>query len=501
MERQRFSPFLLSPFDHFFPPILFLSEVLYFPTQNKQGAIEDLQLGLSRLFKLVPCLTGVADYAHGSDKPNVVEVRPVSANEDTAPLVEIQHYPQYGLPATVNSDDRERGERDWSGAAGNESWRCLTPRFDETTVPAPVFSAQINVLADGVALGLVVNHMVFDGMGNGKIIDLFERCCRDPTTATSSFSFAAEVETRQSLHELGRTRTLPTVNNTSSAVKNEAKQQEQELVPGEGIVYDGTELNYSLIISDEQMRLLKSRCNARLPTIICSLGNEEKGQPKFVSSNDVLTALLWICNAWVQKKEQSSLGVAVNCRERFPKPLPNNYLGNSVAYANCTLSRSELQCLESWDKPHWQQSLCQEIIDNEPILDLLTLMAYRIRCRLFNLDADELGRLAASYYHTPDWSQILVQRCDILVSSLRTWNIFNLDFTPRLGPVQQFEFLPPTSPAGECLIKPARKDRNGNPVWEVMVALPAAEMEQLCRNPLLNWACSDKSPVSYLRSL
>lgn len=31
--------------------------------------------------------------------------------------------------------------------------------------PAPVFRAQINVLADGVALVLAVNHMVVDGTG------------------------------------------------------------------------------------------------------------------------------------------------------------------------------------------------------------------------------------------------------------------------------------------------------------------------------------------------
>ncbi|KAJ5801839.1 uncharacterized protein N7503_004289 [Penicillium pulvis] len=520
MKSEMITPFVLSPLDHVFPPVLYVMTALYFQTEAPSKAIVDLQRGISHLREIIPFLDGEVAPANSSDKPNAMEVRMAPRN-DIASLVPVKYYPKYCLPAKPGT--MERGIERQGVCTSDEPARRLVPEFDQLAIPAPIFRAQINILADGLVLCLVTNHMVIDGKGNDVLYNLLAQCCRSPSDASLCSSMATQAATRRYLHNLGRNGPIPGIpsHSTSSLSLSvpPSEENEQKFDRGEGLACDASHSSYNLLFSNAKIQLLKSRCNARLPEIISSLAKEkhEKGgeyeeegvgeKPRFVSSNDILTALLWICITRVQQQQSSTLGVAVNSRKRFPEALPDDYLGNAVAYADCTLMISELQCLEKWEKQQREQSLCQQnlqscpIIEEESIIELLSRVAYRIRCSISRINDVSLGCLTAGYYHTPDWSRILLQRCDILVSSLRDWSTFELDFGPQLQKVLGVEFLPASSAPGECLVRPARKDTNGEAAWEVMVTLQPAEMEQMLQFKLLQWPLEYDSEVNFYRSL
>ncbi|CAG7965715.1 unnamed protein product [Penicillium olsonii] len=512
MKNGKFTPFVLSPFDHVFPPDLYAMTALYFQMEAPSEAIFDLQRGLSRLGELIPFLSGEVVPANSPYKTNAMEVRLASRNDDVS-LVRVKHYPKYGLPGTPSTIEGEIARR--VGCTGDESARRLVSEFEQPAVPAPVFRAQINILANGLVLCLVVNHMVIDGKGNDVLLNLLAQCCRSPTDTSWSTSIATQGVTRRYLHDLGRSGGVPSIPSnlpSSLGLSTPPEEREQKFDRGEGLAPDASSASYNLLFSDSRIQLLKSRCNTRLSELLQVLAKEEgegKGEKtRFVSSNDILTTLLWICITRVQQQQASStLGVAVNSRKRFPKALPDDYLGNAVAYTDCTLSISELRCLETWEKQQQEQSLYEQnpqsstIIDDGPTIELLTRLAYRIRCSITKIDDISLGRLTADYFHTPDWSQILLQRCDILVSSLRDWNTYGLDFGPQLQGIQGLEFLPASSAPGECIVKPAQKDANGEAVWEVMITLQPAQMEQMRQLPLLQWPLEYDIPVEFYCSL
>lgn len=519
MASDGFTPFLLSPLDHVFPPVLYATTVLYFRPERTSlnKSVEKLQCGLDRLIKIVPFLSGVVASATHPYKTNVLEVRPDTSSPSLAltcaSLVQVKDYLEYGLPGQILADDDISR---W--ASGEEATRRLMPDFERltqlTTVPAPVFRAQINRLADGIALCLAVNHMVLDGKGNDMLLALLAQCCHDPTGASwSTSAAAAQVETRQYLH------TLRGWSDEGPSLGVDAV--DATVLPGEGLASDATSIVYNLVFSEERIQQLKRHCNARLPGLRQQHDQEGyKAGPGFVSSNDVLTALLWICASpvVVTQSPSSTVGVAVNSRGRFNPPLPDEYLGNSVAYANSLLNMSQLRCLKhepaaenegreairgQSDTSNFsgeKQRACREgcaVIDDDDTMQLLTLMAYRIRCSIADVNGPALAKLVASYYKTPDWSQILLQRCDVIVSSLNDWRVFALDFGSQLGYVDRVEFLPPSSPVGECILKPIQKEKAA--VREVMVTLQPEQMRRMSQLSLLQWALISQSPTTFYR--
>ncbi|PVI03093.1 hypothetical protein DM02DRAFT_626142 [Periconia macrospinosa] len=79
-------------------------------------------------------------------------------------------------------------------------------------------------------------------------------------------------------------------------------------------------------------------------------------------------------------------------------------------------------------------------------------------------------------------SQILLTRCDFIVSSVRDWGLFGLNFGLRIVSVRHMEPLPPSSTTGEGIVKPARRRwcvKNGGDdtggdraaAWEVICGL------------------------------
>jgi hypothetical protein len=206
MKSEIITPFVLSPFDHLFPPLLYVMTDLYFQTEAPSKAIFDLQRGISHLRDIIPFLDGEVAPANSSDKTNAMEVR-MAPRKDNVSLVPVKYYPKYCLPAKPGTI--EGGIEGQDVCTSDESARRLVPEFDQLAIPAPIFRAQINVLADGVVLCLVTNHIVIDGKGNDVLYNLLAQCCRSPTDASLCSSIATQAATRRYLHNLGRNGPVP----------------------------------------------------------------------------------------------------------------------------------------------------------------------------------------------------------------------------------------------------------------------------------------------------
>lgn len=526
MSSQDFEPFLLSPFDHVWPPVLYAVTTLYFGVNqglSTEDVVKDLHCGLERLIHIVPFLGGVVTRAQVEGKSNVMMVQPESSSASCAslPFIQVKRFPQYGLPtrgdSILNDDGLAAKEGSGDECTGKEATPRLMPGFDRLTKPDaepyPVFRAQINVLADGVALVLAVNHMVFDGKGNDVLMSLLAQCCRDPVGAEwPAASAAAQVDARRYLDTLGRNAASTRLE--SSPVSQDINKattdptiQGGHYAQGEGLVPEDSSAFYNFRFSAARVQALKAECTMRLPALLQRLRAEHdmssKKLPDFVSSTDVLTAVLWMSAAPAMASEQqtSILGCAVDSRKKFPQALANDFMGNTVAYGETTLAIEEL---------HECKVGGGDEVD-ESTLELLTRIAYRVRCCIADVDGPSLAQRTAEYSQNADWSQILVTRCDFIVSSLREWSLFGLDFGPRVGRARSMEYLPPSTVTGECLIKPATlrqyaedgKGEKGDKsvAWEVMVTLRADQVEQMCETQLIRWPLENVSQIRFYRRM
>ncbi|PLB37645.1 transferase family-domain-containing protein [Aspergillus candidus] len=435
-EIHQFEPYTLTSFDHSFPPAFYHFVALSFAIQKPQDAIPTLKSAILRVVDQLPFLTGEVGPCPDATKKNVMQVQPSPTTTHETSIVQVKEHPQFVLSSTPTP---EKGT-----GAGQHHARCvdlpgaIVPEFDYSSIPAPVFRAQINILADGIVLCLAINHMVIDGTGTGALIDVLATACRGGEGSVDYLRRcdAIQKSTRRYLQDLGTQGRLPDGVHSGNDPTDVAGDIFE---PGKSYA------NHTLVFSDTQIKALKARCNAILaemfPAASTGPANTEttvRDQRSLVSSNDVLTALLWMSINQVklkptQPREESFVSVPVNTRTRFSPSLPDNYLGNAVLVTESKLALSELQCLN--DDGHLGETSTQSI-------RLLSLLAHRVRSSITTVDDESLRVSLRRAHHASDWETLLARPGDVVVSSLRLWNSFSLDFGPILGGLAALELVP-----------------------------------------------------------
>ncbi|PLN85273.1 transferase family-domain-containing protein [Aspergillus taichungensis] len=493
-EYHLFEPYTLTSFDHAFPPAFYHFVALSFAIQNPQDAIPTLESAILRVINELPFLAGEVGPCLDAKRRNVMRVQPSLPATHKIPIVQVHEHPQFVL-SSISTLGKETSAGQHHACCVDSS-EAIVPKFDYSSIPAPVFRAQINILADGIVLCLAVNHMVIDGTGTGALLDLLATACRAGEDSVNYLRQcdAIQKSTRRYLQDLETQGQLP-----------DGVESGDDPTQGAGDIFEPGKsyANHILVFSDKHIKEIKNQCNAILaemfPAASTGTANPEtivRDQRSLVSSNDVLTALLWISINQVrseptQPRKQSFVSVPVNARTRFFPSLPDNYLGNAVVISESKLALSELQCLNK--DGHVGEISTQEI-------RLLSLLAHRIRSNITTVQDDSLRVSLCRAHHVSDWEMLLARPGDVVVSSLRSWNSYSLDFGPILGAITALELVPTFAIEGECIIKPCRGDSSENGIWEVMVTLKSQHMHALRETQLMRSVLRCDYPVEVYRA-
>ncbi|KAL4897291.1 transferase family-domain-containing protein [Aspergillus ambiguus] len=452
-----FEPYDLSPLDHTAPIFLYVGQALCFRLSRPDEGVPVLRAAVARLASSLPFLTGIiAPSRPYTGKKGVTQVLPDPNISHPDQLLAIQHCPHLSL--LENSTAREN-EKSYLGQILED----IIPAGIGQSDRHRVIYFQANVVSDGIILSIIFNHRAVDGPGIGTIIEALSVCCRTPdTTKLPDLPTTAEAEchTRKLIFAAGE-----------AAYFNRGEEDKSQSAPALGSGDMAKFVNGSLVamdylFSNSKLEALKHRCNTLL------------GGSYFVSTDDILTAVIWAClapfSSRVDEKGQQVcvFGRAVSTRARMDPPVSPKYVGNCVTLVKHTRSMTDLRY------PNVGINADEGATE---LLHSLVGVARQLRSTLSTVNAEYVGQILADVMSAPDWDSMTIQAPDVAVSSLRGLDVYAQDFGPVLGRMDNFEVLPMVSGLCSCTIKPRRQVHQG---WEVRMYLTAEAVARLRENQL-----------------
>ncbi|KAI2464560.1 transferase family-domain-containing protein [Annulohypoxylon bovei var. microspora] len=295
------------------------------------------------------------------------------------------------------------------------------PPFPST---APVFRARLSLVKGGYILCVAIHHCTTDITGFGALLKIWASHCRAGASATARFN-PAWLD-RKALLERSNTSNRPTpisipkllhVNGPDDLARLSASaSQPSDLVTG------------IFFFPQKALQALKHEVNEHIASQ--SVGG-------WVSSGDILTALLWSAILAAESestsdgKGSSTIGFPVNFRSRFDPPLPPDYLGAAFIMTTATASRGDLISLSTnVSSPNNDEPLASASISK------LAEIAYIIRTSLRSIDEESVRDVllyldASSNDHPPI---TLGPRHDgISIVSWADQSIYGLDWGDIVG--------------------------------------------------------------------
>ncbi|RDK45529.1 hypothetical protein M752DRAFT_333347 [Aspergillus phoenicis ATCC 13157] len=438
-----FEPFTLSALDHIVPP-LHLFAYLTFKLNSPSDAIAVLQNGISRLLHALPFLSGnIVTIEELNGKKNTMQITPADASTmHQSPMLKVALHA--AETSAVERDDVQHADF------------VPIPIHLPTTDPSPVLRFQANMMTDGLVLCVTFDHRMTDGLGVLAILDSLAACCRGDSALTD---MAAQLQKKQQLASI---RSLTPYN-------IQDKFQAEPKIPFSPV-------SRRFALSPEKISMLKKKCNS-----MTSTSSGQTSNPN-LTNVDILTALIWISitrakqasSPSTPKGALSTLSSAVELRSILHPKLGTN-IGNALMAAKSVLSTHST----SYKSP-------------DPIADipLIHEVALQIRNEIRNITAEQATCYVSQINTLDDWSSFQAQWPDLVVSSIRHFDLYGLNFGSMLGPVANLD-MPDPRISGVCWVMPARPGSGGarkTPLWELRVVLEEPVMECLKREPLLCWA-------------
>lgn len=267
---------------------------------TQSSIVSHLKSGLERLTASFPWVAGQVVQEDGIFKVVPFEKTPILAIEDFSNDVPtFEEYRKAGFPFRI-LDERIISARN-----------TLPERFNE---PALVFLLQANFITGGLLLVFSARHNCMDMAGQGQVIHLFAKACREEP-------FTAE-ELR--IGNLPRRNAIPLL--TNHRLIQEQISPEPPTVVEKG--KQGPAVWANILFSGTSISTLKSFAMSSIPS-------------GFISTDDVLSALLWqaITRARLPRLascQDSTFERQVDARKYLG--LPATYVGNAVYKTSTTLS-------------------------------------------------------------------------------------------------------------------------------------------------------------------
>jgi fumigaclavine B O-acetyltransferase len=465
-----FHGFELTPADYTFP-MFYAAGAISFQLKAPETGISILQKGIERLIVHHPFLAGVV--IPSEKRPGTFRVVPTSEQlRPTARICTVQQLRQQQIPSSkIASPARDNVAYD------RNKFLALVPvQVAESSAVPPVIRFQINVLTNGLILGIFANHMVIDGTGIGTLMQSLAICCRefhisDPAVHLPSDS-SYEVSSRAILAAIcqnTRAKDIQDVNPDPIVTTNEHSANDDS-------IHDASLVDHDFYLSAAKIEQILHWTREQTP--------KTHGQAP-VSADDVVTAVLWKCLSHfrghlVDGSSKCALQRAVNARRHIQPPLSANYLGNCFIFLDHLKSTEELNPLKD-----------EEAVTEEGFMRQIGSIACFLRANINAVDDQFVRDHFKKFVTAGTWSETSIHIPDVVVSSIRRLPIHEQNFGDVLGHVADFEILPYMVPEGVCTIKPRRDAES----WEVSVTLTSPEMDLLRSDPMLGWLVDRDAPT------
>ncbi|KAI2783319.1 transferase family-domain-containing protein [Daldinia loculata] len=208
--------------------------------------------------------------------------------------------------------------------------------------PAPVFRASVSLVKGGFILCVAVHHCTTDITGFGALLKIWASHCRTGASAVAGFDPSwldrgALIE-RHSTPDVTAPTSIPRLLHVRGP-DDYARLASPASSPNDlrtGIFF----------FPQTKLQALKHTVNEHIAS---------QGNAGWVSSGDILTALLWSAildaeqeppaaesDTTANQRDTNTIGFPVNFRSRFSPPLPLNYLGAAFVMTAATALRTDL---------------------------------------------------------------------------------------------------------------------------------------------------------------
>lgn len=487
-----FDPFDLTPLDHIIPPC-YVRFFLSFPVSDVPTAIAQLQAGMAILSSQVPFLEGdLVPCDRPGARKGLLEIRPRKPNTTGSEVLVVKYHKiSLQKSQTAASNVEQLGTTD-------ESYLPL-PFFPDIGKPVPIFRLQINALTDGVILGFVFHHNVFDATGFGLVVQELARCCQSPNDIIQS-----SLLPNQNQHQAVRERILK---HQAPSEERQDHSTEFPVVTSLSEDLDGIKamlMQTASLMSTRYFHLpaykvdhLKRICNKILP-MLPNIQQRSDGETPWVSSNDIVVSLLWMCLNRSRYSfhencplKRSEICMAVNARGRMNPPILSNYIGNMIVLLRESIDmnvflQTQHEMGGSKESAHSEPSedsevpSCPEI---EPWQIALCRIATTIRKKLNSVDDSYLRSVISYLENVPDLSTVGFSQSDFHMSSWRDTGVYEADFGGELRHPSDMR-VPDGMVDGQFYILPKRLQKDA--LWEIHVTIHQDTMKRLCSDEL--WA-------------
>lgn len=310
-------------------PQVYVSQILCFSAEDRH-IFKVLKNGLRRTVQDIPYLLGGLT-SQATPRGSTRLVESYQTVDDLITLVDLSESLDYALlranhfPPSSLTDPAIRPPD-------------TTPPYAS---PAPVLRARLTLVKGGALLCVAVHHGTTDITGFGALLKLWAAHCRESSSAAVHFD-----RSWYDRCELCRT-AATTVADDAAAPRvipellHTLDGSEKRKANIDGAVYVTRILHFSQALLQD----LKTSVNEHL--------RSKQGPVEWVSTSDVLTAILWSSTVWIKDSSDvddeevhsnvpCTIGIPVNFRARLEPALPRNYLGAAFGMTVASASRAEL---------------------------------------------------------------------------------------------------------------------------------------------------------------
>ncbi|CAI7610167.1 unnamed protein product [Penicillium glandicola] len=457
-ELPTFEPYVATPFDHSMLPT-HLAAFFTFSLDEPSEAIPILEAGVARLVSYLPFLTGnVALSSRVPYKKNVVEIQPPTK----------QFLSQHPIFRPIFSrHSRHIVARD---IFLNEDIIPIPFALSED-YPSPVCRFQVNIMPDGIILCCNFHHSAIDGIGAASIIEALAVCCRSPDAGPEMLPTNPLKEQQSRLRIFEAASTLSMKGNS---------QKEDVLSPREPTLSSISYIPASrkLMLDADKIAKLRTAC-------AIALKDQSIPQASKISSNTILTAVIWLCTIRAIIKNDptrtnSRAMLVSEARSKLRPKLPLSYIGNAVILHEVY---TPLAAIASSISGSNNNSPVTPRLDHDDI-KLLAELASLVHAALGSVTEETVREFISASAANDDWTAN-ESPGDITISSLRVFQTYQLDFGPVLGPLRDFD-LPERRVPGKAWILPVRYKDWSSP-WEVRLTLEPGIMENVEKDRLMMW--------------
>ncbi|KAL7896231.1 transferase [Trichoderma sp. SZMC 28014] len=386
-------PSQLSPLEWIMPRS-YISQILCFPSSNPR--ISDvLRDGLAGTLKDVPYLASrIVARAH--PKGSVALSSPCDSLKD---LIRVNTYTDVDYEALKTGAFRP-------SAFDDRSWFSADVGPGKTS--SPVFRAVLTLVKGGCLLAVSLHHQTADITAYGSLLKIWASHCRTGSSGDVGFD--------QSWLD----RTAIVRSSRDTFVDAPLLLHKEESLPSSQPPKPAKLETQYLRFSGEYLKRLKAEANRHLPD-----------GTAWVSTSDVLTALLWGCIIHSEFSDDDSttadenlfMRIAVNSRSRYEPPLPKEYLGSSFGVALVAAKKADLVAI-------FGSSTEQEIFTSG-----ISNVAAAVRQSINFINEQAMNRVINHLAAQDDVSSLKLceQAADVSIVSWADEGVYELDWGAELG--------------------------------------------------------------------